>query len=45
MKGRAPLSASMMAKDKIRTATIKVGILLELSTADRARHIRQQRLK
>jgi integrase len=29
MKGRTPLSASMMAKDKIRPAAIKVGIRLE----------------
>src|SRR5712664_1013328 len=29
MKGRTPLSASMMAADKIRPATIKVGIRLE----------------
>jgi site-specific recombinase XerD len=29
MKGRTPLSASTMAKDKIRPAAIKVGILLE----------------
>jgi integrase len=29
MKGRTPLSASMMAKDKIRPAAIKVGIWLE----------------
>src|SRR6266446_6110251 len=29
MKGRTPLSASMMAKDKIRLAAIKVGIRLE----------------
>jgi len=29
MKGRTPLSASMMAKDKIRPAAIKVGIPLE----------------
>jgi integrase len=29
MKGRTPLSASMMAKDKIRPAAIKVGIQLE----------------
>src|SRR6266478_7198226 len=29
MKGRTALSASMMAKDKIRPAAIKVGILLE----------------
>jgi integrase len=30
MKGKTPLSASMMAKDKIRPAAIKVGIRLEL---------------
>ncbi|HEY6266026.1 MAG TPA: tyrosine-type recombinase/integrase [Candidatus Acidoferrum sp.] len=29
MKGETPLSASMMAKDKIRPAAIKVGIRLE----------------
>jgi integrase len=29
MKGRTPLSASMMARDKIRSAAIKVGIRLE----------------
>ncbi len=29
MKGRTPLSASMMAKDKIRPAAIKVGIRLQ----------------
>jgi integrase len=29
MKGRTPLNASMMAKDKIRAAAIKVGIRLE----------------
>jgi len=29
MKGKTPLSASMMAKDKIRPAAIKVGIRLE----------------
>jgi len=29
MKGRTPLNASMMAKDKIRPAAIKVGIRLE----------------
>jgi integrase len=29
MKGRTPLSASTMAKDEIRPAAIKVGILLE----------------
>jgi integrase len=29
MKGRTPLSASMMAKDKIRQAAIKVGLRLE----------------
>jgi integrase len=29
MKGRTPLSASMMAADKIRPAAIKVGIRLE----------------
>lgn len=29
MKGRTPLSASMMAKDKIRPAAIKVGLRLE----------------
>jgi integrase len=28
MKGRTPLSASMMVKDKIRSAAIKVGIHL-----------------
>jgi integrase len=30
MTGKAPLSASMMAKDKIRPAAVKVGIRLEL---------------
>jgi len=30
MKGRTPLSASMMTADKIRPAAIKVGIRLEL---------------
>jgi hypothetical protein len=30
MKGRTPLSATMMAADKIRPAAVKVGILLEL---------------
>jgi integrase len=29
MKGRTPLSASTMAKDNIRPAAIKIGILLE----------------
>lgn len=29
MKGKTPLSASMMAKDKIRPAAIKIGIRLE----------------
>jgi integrase len=29
MKGKTPLSASMMAKDKIRPAAIKVGLRLE----------------
>jgi hypothetical protein len=29
MKGKTPLSASMMAKDKIRFAAIKIGISLE----------------
>jgi len=29
MKGRTPLSASMMAKDKIRPSAIKVGLRLE----------------
>jgi integrase len=29
MKGKTPLSASMMAKDKIRPAAIKVGVRLE----------------
>jgi integrase len=29
MKGKTPLSASMMAKDKIRAASVKVGIRLE----------------
>jgi hypothetical protein len=32
MKGRTPLSTSMMAADKIRPAAIKVGIRLELSS-------------
>ncbi|MGB9434110.1 MAG: site-specific integrase [Candidatus Acidiferrum sp.] len=31
MKGKTPLSASMMAKDKIRPAAIKIGIRLEPS--------------
>jgi hypothetical protein len=29
MKGKTPLSVSMMAKDKVRPAAIKVGIRLE----------------
>jgi hypothetical protein len=31
MKGRTPLSANMMAADKIRPAAVKIGIRIEAS--------------